>query len=265
MLDKTQDESMPLTQPPEEEPDDFGAVAFDPESEDEGPVAPGGHDDSLLNLSKDSGALDVSGLNDSLLTQGTGGKRSLDTPTEPKKKRRRRRRKIVIDNDETELSNEHIKDMIANTEDLVKRQVHPAEIAPPQRQAWNPDFCRPFLADKGNLHPTLAKLWRSNFYRALEEECPFEKLESAQDVEAVRQQHEDDEDMSETGSQPPMTPGGGSGIEPQEEEPHDDFGAPGFDDEEEEEEEPDDFGAPAFDDEEEEGVAMEAQGRVACF
>lgn len=54
----------------------------------------------------------------------TNNKRDLP----PRKRRRRKRRKVVIDNHETELTNDHIRKMLRDTEDLVAAMIHPASL-----------------------------------------------------------------------------------------------------------------------------------------
>eukprot|EP00536_Pseudo-nitzschia_multiseries_P017375 jgi/Psemu1/328519/estExt_fgenesh1_pg.C_15210007 len=49
------------------------------------------------------------------------------TTTKPKK-RRKRRRKVVIDNHETELTNDHIRGMLKDTDDIVIPMIHPASL-----------------------------------------------------------------------------------------------------------------------------------------
>ena len=46
----------------------------------------------------------------------------------PPRKRRRKRRKVVIDNHETELTNDHIRTMLQHTDDIVAVMIHPASL-----------------------------------------------------------------------------------------------------------------------------------------
>jgi len=276
IMDKSQD--APLLRGPhqeEEEEEDFAHVPFDEEEEEEEQPAAGGagNDDSLLRLSHGGGA-DISGLDTSGLSggldesreeQGATNKRAADDEQIPKRKRRKRR-KVVIDNDSTELSNEHIRAMLGDTSDIVKRQVHPADLLDEEDGAeestaaavFVPILTQPFLADDGNLHPELAALWRDNFYRALDQPCPFEKVQDEGDVEQVRQapQEPNDEeasrsDMEDDGPKPTK-----DGQQMEEEEEPDDFPPPQLDDEEEEEEE--NMAIP-MDSDEEENVARHHQ------
>lgn len=241
--------------------DDFGEVAFeDSEDEDRGPLEEDKQvpDDSLLQLSRTSDVNDntvISGLDESR-DETVGEKRQ---STEPRR-RRRKRRKVIIDNDATELSNEHIKDMIANTDDIVRRQVHPAEeedAYKPEAKPYEPVLTRPFLADDGQLHPELEQLWRQNFYRALEEPCPYKRQEPTDDVEQVREAREETpSDMEEEEENNQTIKNGELPQEEEEEEPDFDNG---FDMEEEEEELQDD--APQFEDSDEEQLLRQQQGK----
>jgi hypothetical protein len=242
--------------PEEEEPTDFGAIPFDNDSEDEQehPLQQEQQqpqDDSLLQLStRTSDAHDISGISGLTLEEGEeeSKKRPLTTP----KRRRRKRRKVVIDNDETELSTEHIKNMITNTDDIVQRQIHPAELhaepAAPNRIV----LTQPFLADDGHLHPALQRLWQNNFWRALEEPCSYEREEPTDDVEHVRRdgtlsdlEDDEEEELSTTRM--------AKQDEGQEEEPTD-FGNDFQMDEEEDQVEPPEM------DEEDGDVLREQQG-----
>jgi hypothetical protein len=262
MGDKSQDAPMMMDLPQEEEEVDFAHVPFDEEEEEEQQPANGAgaaNDDSLLRLSHEGGGADISGLDTSGLSgldesreeqDAAGSKRAA---TETPKRKRRKRRKVVIDNDSTELSNEHIRTMLADTSDIVKRQAHPADVDDEDTKdsraaaAFVPILTQPFLADDGHLHPELAALWKNSFYRALDQPCPFEKRVDEGDVEQVRQapnqDHNDEEasrsDMEDNVAMP--------NKEMEEEEEPDDFPAPDFDQEEEE-----DQVAPAFDDSEQE-------------
>ncbi len=239
-----------------EEDEDFAHVPFDDDDDEQqdqqqSTPTPLPQDESLLHLSEDVSALDTTlGLDDSRDTQK---RKSVDEL--PRK--RRKRRKVVIDNDATELSNEHIKEMLADTSDLVKRQAHPAD-APDDdmdeandKEEFVPILTRPFLADTGHLHPTLAQLWTQNFYRALDLPCSFEKLETEEDVEHARQQQQqpmDEEDHSDMESVPTVLH---EQQEQAEEEP-DDFVPPPMDEEEEE-----DPMAPVFNDSEDEEQVLQ--------
>ena len=263
LLGKTSD-GLPLTttttqaEGEEEEPADFSHIPFDPEDSEEedfgAPASTAHHDDSLLQLSEANASTslldrtNLSGLDD-VDSPTSNSKRS--APKQPPRKRRRKRRKVVIDNDETELPNEHIKDMIADTSDLVQRQVHPAQTEDDdddevpgndkkKKNKWQAVLTRPFLADDGTLHADLQHLWEQNFYRALDHgDCGYEKQPTADDVEAVREAHDDDEGSivkDENANTAPL-----ENEEDEDEEPID-FPVP-FDDEEDSNDEPIEDGA----------------------
>jgi hypothetical protein len=258
-----------------EDPDmevDFSHVPFNDESdadEEGGPAgaaAGGPRDDSLLQLSATdttAGGIDtmgVSGLDESIdTTTTTTGQNKRITP--PPKRKRKKRRKVVIDNNSTELSNEDIKSMLADTSDIVGRQEHPAEDHDelqdtPTNNNNNKDqpvvLTRPFLADDGHLNQQLVQLWNDNFYRANDGPCPFEKRPDAEDVEENRQeQPQEDEDASRSDLDATEFPPANN-LDEEEEEPLD-FPAPMMDE--------DDGPGPALDeDDEEEDQAHERQG-----
>lgn len=279
-----------------EDADDFDMshVPFDDDS-DVG--QPGGThfdptvDDAMLRLSHDGGSSshrpnmsnnDLSGLDDSELQTTPGSKRThgdleSDQGTVPPP-RRRKRRKVVIDNHKTELSNDHIKAMLQDTSDIVRRMVPPsavwieddgvetmAEFTPKGKLA-PPVLTRPFLADEEHnggprLHPRLLKLWADNFHKALEKPCPYRedpRLEQ-DDIEKVRrnrgeEEDDDDETSRQSSLEIPMPDAAGPGGT---EQPQDDFEMPDVDDDEQEE--PADSGPVDFDDEED-----EQEGSVAA-
>eukprot|EP00536_Pseudo-nitzschia_multiseries_P006601 jgi/Psemu1/324402/estExt_fgenesh1_pg.C_1430012 len=99
-------------------------------------------DDSALQLSRDGGTpLSKTGNADALLglsmddaspqqqqqMQMQPPSAAAAATTKPKK-RRKRRRKVVIDNHETELTNDHIRGMLKDTDDIVIPMIHPASL-----------------------------------------------------------------------------------------------------------------------------------------
>jgi hypothetical protein len=141
----------------------------------------------------------------------------------PAKNKPRKRRKVVIDNDATELSNDHIKSMIANTGDLQLAKSHPADwnpgmdnantnISRPQEVRNKNDLWRPFLAQHGACHPALQDLWDQSYYQVLERPCPFakkkqqEEQEQVEDgsIEETRRQPDEQSEQSETMEVPVM-------------------------------------------------------------
>jgi len=252
----------------EEEEPDFAHIPFDDDEEEDDAqqqqMTPGGNkDDSLLHLSH-SGA-DVSALDTPMLLDESQDTASTKRPGSELPRKRRKRRKVIIDNDSTELNNEQIRSMLADTSDIVKRMPHPADPEEASDEHKGPAasshedlfvLTRPFLADKGRLHPDLVTLWEDNFYRALDRPCPFERMEETEEMELTRRQQQQDEDddaskasdMDDQGPVPQM----------EEEEEPDDFAPPPMDDDEEEE-----VAAPPLDDssdEEEDLVAAHAGG-----
>eukprot|EP00339_Tiarina_fusa_P026359 CAMPEP_0117011138 /NCGR_PEP_ID=MMETSP0472-20121206/9640_1 /TAXON_ID=693140 ORGANISM="Tiarina fusus, Strain LIS" /NCGR_SAMPLE_ID=MMETSP0472 /ASSEMBLY_ACC=CAM_ASM_000603 /LENGTH=580 /DNA_ID=CAMNT_0004713851 /DNA_START=193 /DNA_END=1931 /DNA_ORIENTATION=+ len=154
-------------------------------------------------------------LLDNSMTQLSEGGDAAPLPASPPKPRRRKRRKVVVDNEHTELSNEHIKSMLGDTDDIVRRQIHPAEDYDGdegQEQDSNdgggtPVLTEPFLAR--DLNPALQQLWTDAFYQALDRPCPFEREEAAAlegegaavDAEGQRRAaSEDDDDDDSVGT-----------------------------------------------------------------
>ncbi len=122
----------------------------------------------------------------------------------PKKKsatkRKRRRRRIEIDNEQTELSSEHIKGMLRDTSDIVRQnRSHPADYVVDDNEESRLDlidhrpwkkqkglfreevaglpyeklFARPNIGDDGSLAPELLSLWERNAARLRGEALPF--------------------------------------------------------------------------------------------
>lgn len=101
--------------------------------------------------------------------------------------RRPRKRKIVIDNDETELSSEFIKQMLRDTSDLIipkEMRPHPADVDAVkniQIHLESEEFMenveevlvRPHLSDDGHLAPELLELFDRNTRVILGDPMPF--------------------------------------------------------------------------------------------
>lgn len=107
------------------------------------------------------------------------------------KKRGAKKRRIIIDNDATELTSEHIREMLRDTSDIViQDRVHPADwvgglqgghkrrrrcqrnnynriISPAVHQmSWDQLLLRPCIADDGFLCPELLEVWQRNMRRS---------------------------------------------------------------------------------------------------
>jgi cohesin complex subunit SCC1 len=145
--------------------DDLSHIPFD----DDGSPPP--QDSSSLHLS-DQG--DDSNRRDSSI----GGLSVEGDETSPKRKKKsgpkrmRKRRKVVIDNDQTELSSAHIKDMLKDTSDIVlQHRAHPADWVEGHEEPvtrvldlrkvlpYERLLARPHLGDDGTLDPQLLEVW----------------------------------------------------------------------------------------------------------
>ena len=319
-----------------ENPDDydFNVPFDDDESEDEqgvGDFTAGDGGGLNLDLSRDGGTpgggggnnsvANMSGLamdDDDSATQASAATNKRPHEEKKPRKRRRKRRKVVIDNNATELTTEHIRDMISNTDGIVRTMIHPASIwdeeglgrdyktLVKERSAQDgitiinfttttttgvnnkkksstkivvPSLTRPFLVDESEmnggesrLHPDLQKLWQDNYWKALDQPCPFKRRDVAaedepvDDVERVRR---DDgskaDDDSDLGSQQSDLNVEKENQQPQEGGPpldEDDFNFPtGDDDDEEEEEQEEDAPVDFGDDEEEQDLGVVNRSR----
>lgn len=154
--------------------DDFGNVPFDDDSRE----GPHGRDSDLrldldspnahIRIDSEIGGLAVSPDQKQNPIEKKN-KRKADGP-----KRMRKRRKVVIDNDDTQLSSEHIKSMLDDTTDtLLQNGIHPADWAnsedtrPKKRDLrhhlpFDRLMVRPELADDGALTPALLELYMDN-------------------------------------------------------------------------------------------------------
>jgi hypothetical protein len=89
-------------------------------------------------------------------------------------KRMRKRRKVVIDNDNTQLSGEHIKSMLDDTSETVMQgRIHPADFSKNENKSierldlrrrlpFDRLMVRPQLADDAALVPDILQLWLKN-------------------------------------------------------------------------------------------------------
>lgn len=134
----------------------------------------------------------------------------------PTRRRRRRvdemprkRRRIVIDNDNTELSSEYIKEMLRDTSGLLLTPIHPASMAGPDLSADSSIdqviapallenltreelLARPSIADDGTLHPRLIQLYQRNQQVVLGDPLPFPIRGEEAKEEARRRALEDE-------------------------------------------------------------------------
>jgi hypothetical protein len=217
---------------------DFGNNPFDDEEDVARP--PAGRESSInMSIQQDDslshgGGLSVGGLdvsNDNTATPPNRRKRASVGP-----KKMRKRRKVVIDNENTELSNQHIKNMLADTSDIVQHRMHPSAWIPGQEASthtrsdkdllfahlsYEKLFTRPALGDDGQLAPELLELWGRNTAPILGKPFPYRMRQQTdesmeEDIEATRQQRQSV---------------GGEGEPAREEEEQDDFPPPDDQDE----------------------------------
>ena len=275
----------------------------------DGAGTPGGGNNSVANMS--GLAMD----DDDSATQASASNNKRPHEEKKPRKRRRKRRKVVIDNNETELTTEHIRDMISNTDGIVRTMIHPASIwdeeglgrdyktlvkerlardgitfinlittegSSTNKKKNNkgknavPSLTRPFLVDESEmngggsrLHPDLQKLWQDNYWKALDQPCPFKRRDVAMeeepvdDVERVRRDDGKADDDSDLGSQQSDLNVEKEDQDPQEGGPpldEDDFNFPTGGDEEEEEQE-EDAPVPDFGDDEEQDLGVVNRSR----
>jgi len=217
---------------PLQDDNDLSALAFD----DDGgaippiPIAPGSVEpqDSTLVSPQSSHeerdkSLTIGGLDADLEEQQVEDELKTPKKATPRKrrestgpKRRRKRRRVAIDNDMTELSSEHIKNMLRDTGDIVlEHRVHPADyvvdaeddnaVSYVQRPwklrrgeatsaisslSYERLLARPNLADDGALAPQLLNLWIRNASRLEGKSFPFEMRGEA-GVEQLEEREEE--------------------------------------------------------------------------
>jgi len=137
-------------------------------------------------------------------------------------RRMRKRRRMIIDNDNTELTNDHIKTMLRDTSDIIMQNLaHPADIVesefdmtdgnllmPSQRRKMQVSrngggdpasiiisdlpyetlFARPNVGDDGALAPELLELWARNASRVTGKPYPFRMRGKAAEEERLEQE-----------------------------------------------------------------------------
>ena len=254
----------------DEEPQDLSHIPFD--DDDEAP--PSADRDERLRLSglddsRDASAgVSIGGLlddDDEEIAEAGGNetnepikRKAAEVTPKPRKKRRKRRR-VVIDNEESELSNDHIREMLNDTSDIVSRQRHPADAddeeddedvdvglvgggnRPKSNSEWEETLTRPFFADDGQLPDGLLRMWKDNYYRALGQPSPYDLLDDGENdeeedddsVEQARRQDGDEESEPQEGGQLEQNDGEEGGANG-EEEPQDEGFVMMPDDEEDE-------------------------------
>lgn len=163
-----------------------------------------------------------------------------------KKKRRRRGRKADLDEGHTELTNEHIRSMLADTSRVVASDggIHPATWVPENetrrhggrknlfrsnRQllsshlSYEQRLCRPALSDDGQLVPKLLNLWARNCGpvggQSLDYEMVADVVGEQQGAESNPPVEGEPDEEEEEGSVE-MTRAGGGGGDSMEEEDH---------------------------------------------
>ncbi|KAI2510988.1 N terminus of Rad21 / Rec8 like protein [Fragilaria crotonensis] len=185
---------------PRNDDDDFGPVPFDDDSR-EGYQAR--QSELMLDL--------VSPKTDSKVDDSIGGlavspddkdkkkKRTQDGP-----KRMRKRRKVVIDNDNTQLSGEHIKSMLDDTADIVMHsRIHPADYVLGEDTQFKARdlrrhlpfdrlMVRPQLADDAALVPSVLALWMANTAKARGVQSAISLRGKAGEENATKQSVEQD-------------------------------------------------------------------------
>jgi cohesin complex subunit SCC1 len=173
-------------------------------------------------------------------------KRKSASPSSKKQQRRRtKRRKVIMDaNGVTQLSNEHIRSMIADTSDITLPIVHPSTWVPGVTKSFvltdqqvlykylshEELFCRPSLGDDGQLAPELIALWKRHnapilgkpFPYKMQEDEADEEEEVARQAQAEGDEEEetsmhsravaDDDDMPFPENDDPFPEGNGGGI-----------------------------------------------------
>lgn len=174
----------------EEEPaaaaGDDGGLSVDMSSKDDSSLGRAGRRSGLGDL--EISGLDENGEESSKSTaessKSAKKKKRKDAASKKGPKRMKKRRKIVIDNNETELSSDHMKAMLRDTSDIVLQNV-PDLAAWPREDGGGGDdddpyvgicpalqrlpterlLARPCIGDDGGLAPELLALWKRNTVR----------------------------------------------------------------------------------------------------
>lgn len=131
----------------------------------------------------------------------------------PRAKRIRRRR-IVIDNDETELTSDFIRNMLKDTSDICRPRFHPADPGTggttTKHQSQHTKaledltieerMTRPNIGDDGMLAQELLELWDRNTRVIMGEPLPF-RMRSSGDAQEVARQRKIQEEMEKQGEE----------------------------------------------------------------
>ena len=115
--------------------------------------------------------------------------------------RLKRRRKVIIDNDRTQLTNKHIKQMLKDTSDIIVDRMHPAQWVEGQEEDSNRLLdlrtvlpykrllARPHLGDDGTLAPELLDLWLRSTARVQGKPYPFRMRHNTNNNKDARSSH----------------------------------------------------------------------------
>eukprot|EP00522_Entomoneis_paludosa_P005606 CAMPEP_0172451550 /NCGR_PEP_ID=MMETSP1065-20121228/9552_1 /TAXON_ID=265537 /ORGANISM="Amphiprora paludosa, Strain CCMP125" /LENGTH=723 /DNA_ID=CAMNT_0013203513 /DNA_START=73 /DNA_END=2244 /DNA_ORIENTATION=+ len=232
-----------------------------------------------VQLGHDDGSTAAVSLGD-----GSGNEKKRKSSTAPKKRQRRKRRKIRANEGEIELSSGEIRNMLSNTDAIVKR---PPPMGEEDDEMVDEDklslyglvntgaspilmeyltyeqlFSRPALADDGECSPELIRLFKE--VARLRDTAPEENEDGS--VEVVRQQAEEDEKASADGDSDSGAP---MPVQEDDEEmsqaAQDEEAFPPQDDEDAPPIFPDDDEPPPLPEEDDEEEAGNASGRNSSF
>ena len=164
---------------------DDGALSVDMSSKDDSSLGRAGRRSGLGDL--EISGLDENGEESSKSTaessKSAKKKKRKDAASRKGPKRMKKRRRIVIDNNETELSSEHMKAMLRDTSDIVLQNVPDLAAWPREDDIGDDDdpyvgicpalqrlpterlLARPCIGDDGGLAPELLALWKRNTVR----------------------------------------------------------------------------------------------------
>jgi cohesin complex subunit SCC1 len=243
--DVLEEEEIISQQPPDLEEENNHVILTEPEFgdnnnmmmqiEDEGlPLLQDDTDQKTPSERENKRRSSVSGLHEESPTEQrsivTEENETLDRPTTVKKRAVKKRR-IIIDNDSTELTSDHIREMLRDTSDIViQDRVHPADwvdgiegrgykrrrhcqrnqfgriISPSvQQMTWDQLLLRPCVADDGFLCPELLEVWQRNMRRStgaasaylMQDDVDAAEEEQVAEGESTHHPEEQEEDVVE--------------------------------------------------------------------